>query len=29
MLQLILMKIALNDFEKDKSVLFIFLKNHF
>ncbi|HCD3012304.1 TPA: hypothetical protein NBM28_002699, partial [Staphylococcus aureus] len=28
MLQLILMKIALNDFEKDKSVLFIFLKNH-
>ncbi|HCW8923179.1 TPA: hypothetical protein OYK88_001503, partial [Staphylococcus aureus] len=27
MLQLILMKIALNDFEKDKSVLFIFLKN--
>ncbi|HCT2650044.1 TPA: hypothetical protein OTS16_001807 [Staphylococcus aureus] len=29
MLQLFLMKIALNDFENDKSVLFIFLKNHF
>ncbi|HCD4017727.1 TPA: hypothetical protein OYL06_002737, partial [Staphylococcus aureus] len=27
MLQLFLMKIALNDFENDKSVLFIFLKN--
>ncbi|HCD1949568.1 TPA: hypothetical protein PR263_002923, partial [Staphylococcus aureus] len=26
MLQLFLMKIALNDFENDKSVLFIFLK---
>ncbi|HAZ6002714.1 TPA: hypothetical protein OVD41_002709, partial [Staphylococcus aureus] len=29
MLQMFLMKIALNDFENDKSVLFIFLKNHF
>ncbi|HAZ5121254.1 TPA: hypothetical protein J8B53_002665, partial [Staphylococcus aureus] len=28
MLQMFLMKIALNDFENDKSVLFIFLKNH-
>ncbi|HCU8911140.1 TPA: hypothetical protein O4S06_002649, partial [Staphylococcus aureus] len=26
MLQMFLMKIALNDFENDKSVLFIFLK---
>ncbi|HDJ7829195.1 TPA: hypothetical protein PRN99_002396, partial [Staphylococcus aureus] len=28
MLQLFLMKLTLNDFENDKSILFIFLKNH-
>ncbi|HCD4787803.1 TPA: hypothetical protein NEB78_002725, partial [Staphylococcus aureus] len=28
MLQLFLMKLTLNDFENDKTILFIILKNH-
>ncbi|HDJ1944218.1 TPA: hypothetical protein PPS71_002782, partial [Staphylococcus aureus] len=29
MLQLFLMKLTLNSFENDKTIIFIFLKNHF
>ncbi|HCU9670882.1 TPA: hypothetical protein OVM24_000575 [Staphylococcus aureus] len=29
MLQLFLMKLTLNGFENDKTIIFIFLKNHF